>query len=179
MGWVDIGIVAVLIGCAVFGFRRGFVNQAVELAGLLGGVVLALYLTGGLVENYAQPLSTHAVTYPLVFLAIVGVALLVAQVVGRVASEVMQVTFFGMFDQIGGAAAGLVKGMLWMSIAITIATHLGFGGRVDDQMQRSNFAGPLSQLLPAAYDMVKTHARNAPLREPFRTDAQQPQTSSR
>jgi uncharacterized membrane protein required for colicin V production len=170
MGWVDIGIVAVLIGCAIFGFRRGFVQQAVELLGLLTGVMLGLYLTGGLVQNYAKPLAAYPITYPIVFLAIIGIALLVAQVVGRVAAEVMQVTFFGMFDQIGGAAAGLVKGMLWLSIAITIATHLGLGRHVDDQLRRSSLAGPLSRLLPAAFEMVKTYARDAPLREPFRSE---------
>jgi uncharacterized membrane protein required for colicin V production len=170
MGWVDIGIVAVLLGCAIFGFRRGFVNQSVELLGLITGVMLALYLTGGLVQNYVKPLAEYPITYPIVFLAIIGITLLVAQVVGRVAAEVMQVTFFGMFDQIAGAAAGLAKGMLWLSICITIAMHLGVGRHVDDQLRRSSLVGPLSRLLPAAFQMVKTYARDAPLQAPFRTE---------
>ena len=177
MGWVDICIVAVLLGCAIFGFRRGFVNQAVELLGLLTGVVVALYLTGGLVQNYAKPLAGYPLTYPVVFLAIVAIALLVAQVVGRVAAEVVQVTFFGMFDQIGGAAAGLVKGMLWLSICLTIAMHLGLGRHADDQLRRSSLAGPLSRLLPAAFAMVRTYAKDAPLREPFQTQVQASRTS--
>ena len=99
MGWVDIGIVAALLGCAIFGYRRGLVHQLVELLGLVGGVLLALYLTGGLVANYAKPLAAYRITYPVVFLAIVGVSLLVSQVVGRITGEVMEVTFFGWFDQ--------------------------------------------------------------------------------
>jgi uncharacterized membrane protein required for colicin V production len=177
MGWVDIGIVAVLIGSAIFGWRRGLVQQGVELAGLLCGLLAALYLTGGLVANYAKPLAAYRITYPIVFLAIVGIALLVAQVVGRVAGEVMEVTLFGMFDQIGGALAGLVKGMVWLSICITIALHLQVTSGVDDQIRRSSLAGPLSRILPAAFEVVKSYAREAPLKEPFRTDRRVAQSS--
>jgi hypothetical protein len=112
------------------------------------------------------------VTYPIVFLAIVAIAMLVAQVVGRVASEVMQVTFFGMFDQIGGAAAGLVKGMLWISIAITIVMHLGLDRHMESPLRQSNLVGPLSRLLPAAFTMVRSYAKDAPLSEPFHNAAQ-------
>lgn len=168
MGWVDIGIAAVLIGSAIFGYRRGLVLQMVELIGLTAGVLLALYLTGGLVANYAKPLAAYRVTYPVVFLIIVAVALLVAQVIGRVAGEVAQVTFFGMFDQIGGAAAGLAKGVLWLGIAITIAFHLNYSQKVDTQLRQSNLAGPLSRILPAAFDVVKNYAKGTPLEEPFR-----------
>lgn len=167
MGWVDIGIVALLLGCAVFGYKRGLVNQIVELAGLVTGVLLALYLTGGLVANYAKPLAEYRVTYPIVFLAIVGVVLLVSQVVGRIASEVMQVTFFGWLDQAGGAVAGLAKGMLWTSIWITVALHMNVSQTVDDNLRKSSLAGPMSNLLPAAFQMVKSYARNTPLEEPF------------
>jgi membrane protein required for colicin V production len=170
MGWLDIAIVAVLVGCVIFGYRRGLVQQLVELAGLLTGVLLALYLTGGLVANYAKPLAGFDLTYPVVFLAIVGVALLVAQVVGRVTSEVMQVTFFGWFDQVGGGIAGLAKGLVWLSICITIASHLHVGKAVDDNLRKSSLAGPLSRLLPAAFELVKSYAHDAPLRDDFRTE---------
>jgi uncharacterized membrane protein required for colicin V production len=171
MGWVDIGIAAVLLGCAIFGYRRGLVHQVVELLGLVGGVLLALYLTGGLVANYAKPLAAYRITYPIVFLAIVGVSLLVSQVIGRVAGEVMEVTFFGWFDQLGGAIAGFAKGTLWVSIWITIAFHLQVGGHVDTQLRKSSLAGPLSKMLPAAFSVVKSYARDAPLREPFRVES--------
>ena len=171
MGWVDIGIVAALLGCAIFGYRRGLVHQLVELLGLVGGVLLALYLTGGLVANYAKPLAAYRITYPVVFLAIVGVSLLVSQVVGRITGEVMEVTFFGWFDQVGGAIAGFAKGTLWVSIWITIAFHLHFGGPVDAQLRKSSLAGPLSKMLPAAFSVVKSYAPDAPLREPFRVES--------
>ncbi len=167
MGWVDIGIVAVLLGCAIFGYKRGLVRQMVELIGLTTGVLLALYLTGGLVANYAKPLAAYRITYPVVFLTIVAVTLLVAEVIGKVAGEVAQVTFFGMFDQMGGAIAGLGKGTLWLAIIITIAFHLNLGQKVDDNLRRSNLAGPISGILPAAFQVVKNYAHDAPLREPF------------
>jgi len=169
MGWIDIAIVAVLVGCAIFGYRRGLMHQIVELAGLLTGVGLALYLTGGLVANYVKPLAAYRATYPVVFLAIIGVTLLVAQVIGRITGEVMQVSFFGWFDQVGGAIAGIVKGALWVSIWITIAIHMHVSRKVDDNLRRSSLAGPLSDLLPAAFQLVKSYNKNVPIEEPFRT----------
>lgn len=170
MGWIDIGIVAVLVGSAIFGYRRGLVRQLVELLGLTAGILLALYLTGGLVGNYAKPLAVYRITYPVVFLTIIAVTLLVAQVIGRVGGEVAQVTFFGMFDQIGGAIAGIGKGVLWMGIVITIAFHLHYSQKVDTHLRQSNLAGPLSRILPAAFDVVKNYAKGAPLQEPFQVD---------
>jgi uncharacterized membrane protein required for colicin V production len=170
VGWLDIAIVAVLMGCAIFGYRRGLMHQIVELLGLVTGVFLALYLTGGLVTNYAKPLAEYKITYPVVFLGIIGAAFLVSQVVGRIVGEVMQVTFFGWFDQVGGAFAGLARGMMWISIWITIAFHMNVSQRVDNTLRKSSLAGPLSGLLPAAFELVKTYAHDAPLREPFQTE---------
>jgi len=178
MGWVDLGIVVVLIGSGVLGFRRGFVRQAVELLGLIGGILMALYLTGGLVRSYTGPLAQYWFTYPLVFLSIVGISLLVAQAVGRVTSEIMEVTLFGWFDQVGGAVAGVVKGALWLSIWITILLHAGVGHGVDQNLRRSSLASPLSRLLPAAFELVKQYAPERSTREPFRPEPRTVKSSS-
>lgn len=177
MGWVDLIIVAVLIGSGVLGFRRGFVLQALELTGLLAGVFLALYLTGGLVAGYGGPLAQYRITYPLVFLLIVGVTLLVAQAIGRIAGEIMEVTFFGWIDQAAGAVAGVVKGALWLSICITILLHVDVSRAVDRNLRQSSLAGPLSRLLPAAFELVRQSAHDAPLREPFRPEPRAAKTS--
>ena len=178
MGWVDLGIVAALVGYGVLGFRRGLLRQALELAGLVVGVLLALYLTGGLVASYSGPLARYGITYPVVFLGIVGLTLLVAQVIGRVTREIMEVTFFGWIDQAGGAVAGVVKGALWLSIWITILLHLDLGRVVQDNLRRSSLADPLSRLLPAAFEIVKQYAHDAPLREPFHPEPRTVKTST-
>ena len=169
MGWVDFAIILALVAAAIFGFRRGLLRQSVELAGMIAGVLLALYLTGGLVEHYAGPAAAWRITPPLVFLTIVGVAILVAQVVGRVAGEIMQVTFFGWFDRVGGALAGVAKGTLWLSIAITVLLHLDVSPRVSERVNQSKLAPPLAQLLPAAFQVVEAHTKNVDLRQPFHT----------
>lgn len=169
MGWVDFGIVVIMAITAVVGFRRGLLRQIVELVGLMFGVFLALYLTGGVVENYTGAASEWRITPPVVFMSIVGLTMLVAQVVGRVASEILQVTLFGWFDQIGGAIAGTAKGALWLSILITVILHMDISRGVNDTVRDSTLAPPLAKLLPAAFEMVEAYARDVPLREPFRS----------
>ena len=167
MIWVDVAIVGVLVFTMVIGFRRGLMRQIVELLGLIGGVFMGLYLTSGLVADYAGPLKDYRLTPPIVFLIIVGLSLLVAQVVGRVAHEVMQVTFFGWFDKVGGAAVGICKGALWLSILITLALHLNESGKARTHIQESTLAAPIAALLPAAFEVVKAYAHDVPLQEPF------------
>jgi membrane protein required for colicin V production len=170
MGWVDLVVVALLVLTAAIGFRRGLLRQVVELVGLVFGVFLALYLTGGLVESYTGPASQWRVTPPVVFLAIVGIATLVSQVAGRVASEIIQVTFFGWFDQAGGALAGAAKGAMWVSILITVALHMQLGPVVAAQIQESALGPPFAKLLPAAFDVVESYAADVRLRAPFNGD---------
>lgn len=167
MAWMDYGIVGVLVVAAVFGFRRGLLRQLVELAGLAFGILLALYLTGGLVQDYAGPAAHWRITPPLVFLVIVGVSMLVAQVIGKVAGEVVEVTFFGWFDQVGGALAGIGKGALWTSILITMVLHLNVSPGLSDTLTRSKLGPPLASLLPAAFDVVQSYAKGVELRAPF------------
>ncbi len=167
MVWVDWVILGAFVIAAVFGFRRGLLRQVVELAGLFFGVLLALYLTGGLVQDYAGPAADWRITPPLVFLVIVVVSMLVASVVGKVASEVVQVTFFGWFDQVGGALAGIGKGALWLSILITTMLHLGVSPALDAKLTESKLGPPLASLLPAAFEIVQNYAKDVELREPF------------
>ncbi len=169
MVWVDYVILAALLAAAVLGFRRGLLRQVVELAGLVFGVMLALSLTGGLVQDYAGAAAQWRVTPPLVFVTIVGVSMLVAQVVGRVASEVVQVTFFGWFDQVGGALAGLGKGALWLSITMTMLLHLDLNPQVNEKVTASRLGPPLVSILPAAFDIVQTYAKDVQLRQPFQS----------
>ncbi|UCE03296.1 MAG: CvpA family protein [Candidatus Latescibacterota bacterium] len=169
MGWVDLLIVVAMAAMAMIGFRRGLLRQLVELAGLIFGVFLALYLTGGVVENYTGPAAEWRITPPLVFIGIVGLAMLLAQVIGRIVSEILQVAIFGWFDQVGGALAGAAKGALWLSIVITVILHMDISRGVNDTVRNSTLAPPLAKLLPAAFEMVEAYARDVPLREPFRS----------
>jgi membrane protein required for colicin V production len=167
MIWVDLGIVVILTGMAIVGFRRGLVRQIVELVGLVLGLFLGLYLTAGLVEDYAGPLQNYRVTQPVVFMLIVGISIAVSNVAGRIADEVVQVSFFGWFDQVGGALAGTIKGALWLSILITVALHVGLGTELENQLEDSALIKPIAGLLPAAFDMVQAYAQDVPLRVPF------------
>ena len=167
MAWVDYAILGGLLLAAVFGFRRGLLRQVVELAGLVGGVLLALYLTGGLVQDYAGPAAQWRITPPLVFLTIVGVSLLVSQVIGKVAAEVVEVTLFGWFDQVGGALAGVGKGALWLSILITLVVHLNVSPGLNNELKESKLGPPLASLLPAAFEVVRSYAKGVDLEEPF------------
>jgi len=167
MIWVDLGIVVVLTLTAIIGYRRGLVRQIVELFGLVLGLFLGLYLTAGLVEDFGGPFKNYRLTQPMVFMLIVAATIAVSSVAGRVASEVVTVSFFGWFDQIGGALAGTVKGALWLSILITVVMHMGLSPQVENHMSDSALIEPIAGLLPAAFDVVQAYAENTTLKVPF------------
>ena len=167
MLWVDLGIVVVLTLMAIVGFRRGLVRQIVELFGLVLGLFLGLYLTAGLVEDFGGPFRDYRLTQPVVFMLIVFLTIAVANVAGRVASEVVQVSFFGWFDQVGGALAGTVKGALWLSILITVILHMGLDPTVENHLEDSTLVEPIAGLLPAAFEVVQGYSQDTALRVPF------------
>jgi membrane protein required for colicin V production len=167
MIWIDLGIVVVLTLMAILGYRRGLVRQIVELFGLILGLFLGLYLTAGLVDDFGGPFKNYRLTQPVVFMLIVGATIAVSAVAGRVASEVVTVSFFGWFDQLGGAIAGTVKGALWLSVLITVVMHVGLSPKVESHLTDATLVKPIAGLLPAAFDVVQAYAENTPLRVPF------------
>jgi membrane protein required for colicin V production len=112
----DILILVILGYSLVRGLFRGLVKEISSIIGVLGG----FYAAYTYYRTLARPLSAiiHDVSYLniLSFLTIFCGVLIVVSVVGVIIKYLLNITFLGWVDRIGGVIFGLAKGILIASV---------------------------------------------------------------
>jgi membrane protein required for colicin V production len=125
--WV---IVFVVLGSVVVAASHGFFFQAFSLAGTVIGYLLASWEYFRVAPWFAPyvrtPWVANVAAYLLIFLAVV----LLAGIVARVARWAVKEVGLRWFDRILGAAFGLVRGILLVSITILAVVTFAPGSRV-------------------------------------------------
>lgn len=118
MNWLDI-ILIIVLGLATFsGFRRGLTQSLV----ILIGIVIGIFLAGRFQDSLADVLDfvgNDSIANVLAFGLILVATFLAAYIVGSILRNIVQVTFLGWADKIGGALFGLVT--CWFISAAVIA----------------------------------------------------------
>ncbi len=111
MNWLDIVIIVIAVVAAFLGLKNGLIKVVLSLAGLVVGVMLA--------GRYYLPLSerlsfipqtnlAEGVAFAIILIAVSVVAALLARILSWATSAVM----LGWINGLGGAAFGLVLGLL-------------------------------------------------------------------
>ncbi len=117
MNILDI-IIAVILAIAAFrGWRKGVIRQACGIGGLILGVWLG-YRFGALLADWFSMNAKYASL--LCFILILIVAIVVLYVIGLLFSKVFKMTGFGLVDNIGGLALGVVKIGLLLSLLLGV-----------------------------------------------------------
>ena len=124
----DILIILILGYCLVRGLFRGLVKEVSSIIGVLGG----FYAGFTYYPKLAKPLSEliHSIAYLniLSFLIIFCTVLAVVNVLGIIIKYLLNISFLGWVDRIGGLVFGIVKGALIVSILfIALTTFLPKG----------------------------------------------------
>lgn len=115
-----------LVG-GVQGYRKGFLLEIISLLAfflaVLGGFKL-LDFSINLLEPYRDSLGGFLpiAAFILVFVAI----LVILNLVGRILKKIIDLTLLGSFDNLAGAALGIFKMALFLSILHWILVKMGF-----------------------------------------------------
>ena len=114
--WIIIG--AFVVG-AILGFSKGALRQIATLIGLVAGLLLARALYAAVGERMAVELGTSAtmaqiIAFFLIWLLVPIVLLWVASLLSRV----MEIVHLGFVNRLAGAAVGLVKYAILVSMVI-------------------------------------------------------------
>lgn len=117
MNLLDVGIIALCGILALFGTLRGFVRQAVSLAGLILGHILAVRYNAE-VQKLLQFDFQHAgiATYVLTLLAVY----IAVRLLGLLIERWVRGTKLSVLDRILGALTGLVKGALFSILLVYV-----------------------------------------------------------
>jgi len=118
MNWLDLLIVGILAWTTFRAFTNGLIREVVSLLGLVAGVALsgAFYddLSSNLEFVIADPTSRSLVAFAAIFIG----TTVAGAVIGSVLHTAAALLFLGPLDKLGGAAFGLLKGLLLVQILL-------------------------------------------------------------
>ena len=120
VGWVDIGILLVLVLSVIVGAMRGFVYELLSLVGWLAAWIAAQWFGPELAQHLpigvpGSPMNLGA-GYVITFVA----ALVVWTLGAKLVRLLIHATPLSLIDRVLGAGFGLLRGLLILLVAATL-----------------------------------------------------------
>ena len=157
MGIVDIVLLIVIGLFGVSGMRRGSLSQAVWVVALLVGIWLSVrfsrYISAVLVSRFDLPSETTPLwAFGIIFGgAVVGIYLL-----SRVLEGTLRTLRMAWLDKVLGLAVGMLKGVLLISVLLSLLTRAGVMGRIVAPAARRSFLyEPVRRVAPGVFPYLK------------------------
>jgi membrane protein required for colicin V production len=155
-------IVLFLIGAgAIFGFMRGFVQEALSLIAWILIIAAIRILHAPVSEMLAGPVGTEAGAAVLAFLAIVIVTYALGRLLAKKLGEKSRKSVLGPIDRVLGFGFGAVKGLIGATLIflfLVMAYETAFGGKADRPEWMT--ASRTYPLLNASGDALSTFIRD-------------------
>ncbi len=118
MNWPDWIILGIIIASTVTAITQGFFREALSLAGVVAGFLVAAWgyhqVAPWFLQFVKEPWIADIVAFVLIFLGVV----LLASLAGRLMQWMMKETGLSWFDRLLGAAFGLVRGVLMVAVLL-------------------------------------------------------------
>jgi len=111
-------IVVVVLLNVVSAAIQGFFAEALSMAGLVIGYIVAAWQYPGLAAWFSTFLKNYLLADIFAFLIIFFLVLLLFSIAGRVARKLMKAAGLSGFDRFLGALLGLVKGCLVVAVVL-------------------------------------------------------------
>ncbi len=151
LNFIDYIILIILVLFLIQGYRKGIIIGLASIAALVLGIYIAVhfsnYLDATLMEHLKPsrkwlPILSFSITFLLV---VVGVML-----VAKLTEKLVDVVGMGFFNHIGGAALGLAKGIILISILFFILNSLDPKGKwlTEKDKQGSFFYSRVAAVFP-------------------------------
>ena len=151
MGIVDIVLLIVIGLFGLSGMRRGFLSQVVWVVALLVGIWLSVrfsrYISAVLVSRFT--LWAFGIIFGG---AVVGIYLL-----SRVLEGTLRTLRLAWLDKVLGLAVGMLKGVLLISVLLSLLTRAGVMGRIvaPAATGRSFLYEPVRRVAPGVFPYLK------------------------
>lgn len=147
MNWVDAFIVVSIVWFTYAAFNAGMIREIVTIIGAIFAVALAGLLYTELAEDVGVAIDNEQTARIVAFAIIFGAVILASQLFAIFLKQAAQLLMLGLFDSMGGAAIGLLKGFILVEIALIVAITFPSLNLLDD-VDGSAFAPFFLDLLP-------------------------------
>jgi membrane protein required for colicin V production len=147
MTWVDIAIIAILGASTLAGYLRGFIFEVAAILGAIIAFAVARQEYGDvrtLLSHVAGSSSwLTVISYLLVFLIVWGAIIFLA----RRLRGLVRMFGLGLLDRLGGAAIGLLQGLLVVELLLYLGKRVP-NGPLRHAVNHAALTPTLVQLIP-------------------------------
>ena len=157
MSWIDIAILAVMAWFTYAAFHAGMIREIITIVGAIFAVALAGLFYQELAEDVRVAVDDEETARIIAFAMIFGATVLASQLTAVFLKQAASLLLLGLFDSLGGAFIGFVKGFIFVEIALIIGitfTALGFRGAIESSALAPiflDFLPFLKWILPAQF----------------------------
>jgi membrane protein required for colicin V production len=146
MNLLDAIIAIPLVWGAWRGFRHGLIFEVLMIIGLILGLYLAFKFSGWVNDLLTEFLQSNHAIIPFISLAMIFLAVILMMVLlARFLEAILKITSLNLFNRLAGAAFGLFKWALVVSVILwsfkTLEPHWDFIGH--DLKQKSILYQPI------------------------------------
>ncbi len=138
------------------GFRKGFIVELFSLAALVVGIYAAVYFSDYaarfLIENFAMnedyvPIISFIITF-------IGVVIIV-YFVGKLLEKLVNMVALGVLNKLGGAAFGILKAAVFLSIVIMLINSLDNKWIPKEKKKESVLYAPVAGIAPLLWNKLE------------------------
>ena len=156
---VNLVLLGTLFVASLVGFFKGFIHQAVELAGTIATFVLAILMSNAVAEYLAKQFQfPFSVALVIGFVALVLLGLVASRFIATVVSKIVKMTVLRFVDRLAGGILGLIFGMILCSLLITAVLELPFDYDFRHDVARSQVSLFLRPIAGEVFDWILAHA---------------------
>ena len=157
---LDIIIIIPLLLFAWGGYKKGLIIEVASLAALVLGLYMAFFFSdfaAQLLNDFFDMDQKYVAAFA--FLMTFTVVIFLVITVGKIVSKFVDILLLGFLNKLAGAAFGMLKGALLLSILIFVINYFNFGNFIfkEETRQKSIFYEPIESIAPALYSWLDSN----------------------
>jgi membrane protein required for colicin V production len=164
LSYLDIFFIVIFVIGAIKGYRKGFVVELFSFVGFFAGLFAAIELTIPIAQKFFINSDYFQLLTIAVFVVLFILVLIAITYLGIWLKKVIEVTFLGVFDNVLGALASILKWAFIFSVLIWVFDSIGVS--LSKEIQEESMLYPiievigpkgfhfLSQIMPFLKDMI-------------------------
>lgn len=117
-------IIVVLVLSIVLSLWRGFVREAISLAGWVAAFIIANMFVGEMASVLAPWIENITGRYVAAYAVLFAGSLLVAALLGKLGAQVVRVAGLSIVDRLLGTVFGLARGIIIVLVAVYLLRQL-------------------------------------------------------
>ena len=135
MNWLDIVILVILLGFALSAYSAGLIREVITLVAVVVGIVVAGQLYDDLATDVLVFINNGEAALAISFLILFGAVYLLGQLTAYTLKRAASLLMLGWADHLGGAAFGLLKGLIVVQVLLILFAaypQLSLDDAIDD-----------------------------------------------